>query len=548
MNLTLFKNFPITSYANQLYVNSEKNRNNMFMAWEHDTFTELSSCDKSKKTIRLDMNYYHGNMYNYGILHEENKDYYIFITETEWLSNRTVVLHYEYDWFQTYVYQMDFKKSMVEREHVSDDSLYKYLVDESLPISTYKRLTKTEYKISDFLVVLSVGDTSIIKYDYGIGLENVPCVTKLNDREYSNCLITGDYTTITKAINWFVDDGKLDSIVGVYLIPNKGVSTTSAVLTTDDAEKHGGIERYSDFSVITGVSSSVSGMSVVKPSSIDGYTPKNNKCFNSPYVICQLSNLNGSTVQIPFELSNGVINVSMYFPVTQGSTPVAYPTDFNGLSENLEYCVSGLPTVQIPWNSDTFASYMAQNINSITNNYNEMQRNREYAHVNNAVNTAMGLTNAFMTDSVMGGIGSAVNGIMSGIGTELNYNNQKARLDNSLKDTQSKGDLVHGVFNGTAPYLTDNYTFMLSVLSVNRQNIQMIDDYFTMYGYRVNDIHVPKLDSRLHWNFIKTGGLNVTGKCPLIAIDTVKNMFDNGCTLWHDLVSMYNYDLPNTIK
>lgn len=546
MKLDLYKYFPITDYSNQLYYESKATRDKVFSDKVDLSISNLAKCNMTERTIRLEMTFYEGNLYNYGRLHKGDKIYYIFIDWVEWNNNNTIVtLHYSYDFWQTYCYRVSLKKSLVEREHVTSDTKFKYLVDENLPISTYKRILKKEYKLNDFTLALSLGDSSLVMLDGGVGLERVNCITKLNDKEYSNTLIVGSLSSITNAINWYVDDGKIDSIVGVYLIPNVGITTADCVLTTRDEKKHDGYSQYSGFKYVKAVNNTVNGISISIPNSIDGYTPKNNKCYNSPYVICQLSNINGNTVQIPLELNNGGVDVSMYFPVSQGSVPVAYPTNFNGLTKNLEYAVSGLPTVQVPWNSDTFASYMAQNQNSITNNYSELERNREYSHFSNAVNTAVGLGSAFATDNVLGGVNSVTSGVTNAIGTELSYTNQKNRVDATLADTKSRGDLVHGIFNGTAPYLVGEYGFTLSLLSVNSQNLEMIDNYFTMYGYKVNDIKKPNLTSRPNWNYVKTAGCNLTGSIPIEAIAVIKNMFDNGVTLWHNIDTMFDYDKNN---
>lgn len=543
MKLDLYEYFPISDYSNQVYYKTKSERDKAFEKIEHLTFEKLSHCNMSKGQIRLQMEYYQGNRYNYGIITDTDKKYFIFINSCIWNDNQQIVtLNFTIDVWQTYCYRVNFKQCLVDREHVTDDTKFKYLVDEGMPISTYKRISKKEYKINDFVVALSVGDSSLIKRDAGAGFNNVNCITKLNSKEYSNTLIVGDLNSITQAVNWYVDDGKIDSIVGVYLLPNIGISTSNCVLTTDDEKKHNNIGQLTGFKYITGVSEGANSMTISIPSSINGYVPKNNKCYNSPYVICQLTNMNGNTVQIPLELSGGTVSVNMYFPVSQGSVPVAYPTNFNNLDKNLEYAVSGLPTVQVPWNSDTFASYMAQNQNSITNNYNELERNREYAHLSNAVNT----TTSFLSNKgTLDTLNTLTSGVMNVIGTELNYSNQKNKIDASLKDTQSKGDLVHGVFNGSAPYLVDEYGFTLSILAVNSQNLEMIDNYFTMYGYKVNDIKVPSLYSRTDWNYIKTSGCNLTGAIPIDCINIIKQMFDNGTTLWHDINSMYDYSKAN---
>ena len=70
----------------------------------------------------------------------------------------------------------------------------------------------------------------------------------------------------------------------------------------------------------------------------------------------------------------------------------------------------------------------------------------------------------------------------------------------------------------------------------------MIDDYFSMFGYKVNTIKVPQFTSRKYWNYIKTSGINMIGNVPQDALNVLKQMFDNGVTMWHSLSYMYKYE------
>lgn len=49
MNLTLFKNFPINDYANQVYYNTEAEQKKAFNSYKDVIKTNLASCNKSEK-------------------------------------------------------------------------------------------------------------------------------------------------------------------------------------------------------------------------------------------------------------------------------------------------------------------------------------------------------------------------------------------------------------------------------------------------------------------------------------------------------------------
>lgn len=87
--------------------------------------------------------------------------------------------------------------------------------------------------------------------------------------------------------------------------------------------------------------------------------------------------------------------------------------------------------------------------------------------------------------------------------------------------------------------------FKMQLKQVREDNIKTIDNYFDMFGYKVNTIKVPRFDTRPSWNYIKTSDLNVIGNIPQIALNTIKKMFNNGTTIWHNIRTMYDYDQNN---
>ena len=80
-DLFLFANFPINDYSNQVFYNPYyvEQRDKDFDKYISKTFKNISSIDQSKRYIKLPIEYYVGNKYNYGYFIQEGKRYYIFI-------------------------------------------------------------------------------------------------------------------------------------------------------------------------------------------------------------------------------------------------------------------------------------------------------------------------------------------------------------------------------------------------------------------------------------------------------------------------------------
>jgi hypothetical protein len=65
------------------------------------------------------------------------------------------------------------------------------------------------------------------------------------------------------------------------------------------------------------------------------------------------------------------------------------------------------------------------------------------------------------------------------------------------------------------------------------RDVQSYDEFFTRYGYAVNRLKAPELNTRSAWNFVKTKEIEITGNLPYQAKTEIQSMFNTGVTLWH---------------
>ena len=84
-------------------------------------------------------------------------------------------------------------------------------------------------------------------------------------------------------------------------------------------------------------------------------------------------------------------------------------------------------------------------------------------------------------------------------------------------------------------------------MTIKQEYARIIDNFFSAYGYRVNSYKLPNLTGRTYWNYIKTIGCNITADIPQEDLQEIKDMFDNGITLWHDTSKFLDYSQNNTI-
>lgn len=72
-----------------------------------------------------------------------------------------------------------------------------------------------------------------------------------------------------------------------------------------------------------------------------------------------------------------------------------------------------------------------------------------------------------------------------------------------------------------------------------------IDKYFDMYGYLTNTVKVPNINNRPNWNYIKTIGANILGNIPQSDLLQIRDLFNNGITLWHNTSTFLDYSQNN---
>lgn len=139
---------------------------------------------KNKNTIKL--NEHPDDIYNYNYMRFKNtshgnKWFYAFINDVEYVNENTALIHYEIDVLQTYIDEMIFKESFVERKHTTTDIIGENLEPEPLDFGDYVNLTsETPWNFQDYELIMFVASAD--KND--VDVKSVVCeVTKEVDTD-----------------------------------------------------------------------------------------------------------------------------------------------------------------------------------------------------------------------------------------------------------------------------------------------------------------------------------------------------------------------------
>lgn len=505
---------------NQLYFDTKTEQTNYFMSKYVRDVEDIDYVRKDNKIVvdgQLD-DYWNCNYVLYQNSDFNTKWFYAFITRMEWESERSFSIYIETDVFQTWLFEKEMLQSFVVREHVNDDAIGKNLVDEGLEFGEYivNSYEQTEV-LNDIWYVMAVSDTisdsdTVIRGIYGNVYSGLAFFAYAPE----------DYITLSAHINNYVNVGKGDAIQFIYTIP-KAVLPSNIVSgnVIPNGSNVGGINY--EFKTFSGTSEEV-----VNFKHLDGYTPLNNKLYCYPYNVLYVSNNNGGSAEYRFEYFWDFENSEKLFFWIEGNmspnpTVVLYAGGYKVADPtknlyNPEYALqlTGFPLCS--WGNDTYNAWVAQN----------------------GVQTVISAGASGI--AILGGAISANPAVI--VGGAVGVASQMAQLYKAgLQPDQAKGN-TNGASLNIAVY-RQNFTF--SRMSLKAEYAERIDNYFTMYGYKVNALKKPSLHTRKVFNYIQTVDVNIKGAIPADDMKQLKQIFNQGVTLWHDAEKYCNYSYSNDI-
>lgn len=446
-----------------------------------------------------------------------NKWFYAFVTQVEYINDMTTQIEFTIDPIQTYWFDIELKQSFVEREHSITDTYSDWMVTEDLPTGKMEYDQPKKSGLFDEWVTMvctpydDLGNPLDLANNYN-GITTPIGLLAFDNKEY--------FMRFMKNIE---DNGKSDSIISISMVPEsllttKGVSYRNTVIPQIPQEKP-------------------SSFSVRKPSGkIGNYTPKNGKLFSYPYSFLTVQNSSGAKLELRWELfshdlSNPFCTFNVYsdfinsnfllVPVNYCGTDPTQSTVSGDTNVNFNFGLGMAGCPQVPWISDTFKIYMAQNKVS-------MLSNTAMSSGELAVGVATG--NPLLIGSgAMSSFNSVTNAILG------------------MERASHQNDVVHGGGGNNAMYDSGFFDFFTSHTHVTPEVAKVIDDYFTMYGYKTNRVKTPNINVRPHWTFTKTVGCNLIGNAPADDLKAIKDIFDNGVTFWKNGNEIGDYSLDNSV-
>lgn len=442
-----------------------------------------------------------------------NEWVFCFIDSIEWLSEKTTRINFSLDVFQNNFYSTNIKPCFVEYHHIPrrEDGIGVNLVPVNLEagetiVSQHKKLNLTP---TDCCIFVTRGTVEQSWFD-GRVENGVYCWGSIGHYDVT----TDDgLEKINGLLKEYNDQGAQDAVIGLFMSPKLCIGAL------------GGKEIKPKTT-----SMQISG------NAFEGYKPKNKKLYSYPWLYCLADNNQGNTHIYRYEYSynqDKSIEFDSYGTIATLPQVLTAPKNYK-TRENLAHGLmnEALINSSFPmcsFSSDTYRAWLAQNKSSIA-----------LSQVQTAVNSTIGLGT-----SIAGLAGGSLQGGINGASkTTSAFWDALGMLANQTDRSRNAG-VTHGkalsenVMTGIKECGVDFYE-----MSCKRQFAEMADSFFEQFGYPINKITMPNLRSRSRWNYVKTSHCGFTGNIDLDQLKKLRNIFDNGVTLWHT-DDIGNYSLSN---
>ena len=430
------------------------------------------------------------------------KWWYAFVTDVIYINDNTTEVQFELDPMLSWMGEFSLSECFVERQHSLTDEIGDNLVPENFELGDY---------INELRVV------SGHMQNKKIMIAQTP--VKLADQSYAHegGLYGGIYSglgysvydtpsQVNAVIEGLTEVGRQDELIQIMMIPSDFVCELDS--TTP--------KQYS--------------VSVTKPyTSVGGYSNvRNKKLFTYPYKFLSIYNCEGENIDLKYEYFanetcdfylRGIMNlepVIMCLPRSYMGEGLSYPNSIS--MRNFPKC---------SWASDTYKAYLAQLGSSTASN---VMATALPAVASAGLAVATGGSSLLMDVAKAGaiGVGKEISGLLAGVAIPPPMPNK-----------------AHGVQTSDILYAGDNKEFYFYQKSIRGETAKIIDNYFTMFGYADRTVHVPNMNARQRFTYVKTIGCKINCACPASDADFIEELFNKGIRFWKNHTQIGSYSEEN---
>ena len=485
--------------------------------------------------------------YNYVMYQNSNytnKWFYAFIEHMEYVSDTCTLITIKTDVYQTWMFDIQIKRSFVIREHTNNDTVGRNTVYEGLETGEFIINTNGSHQFSylnsDIQSGESTGENLPDEQLYVIGVTRDP--TNNMDKIYgyeARGLFSGvkyyvaeNATNMITLLKAYAAGGYSDDVVSLFVAPAGLCILSHSDFNSHTYSPHAG-ETYtysiSDCKEFAPSYFSLNYMQFDKPTSIKGYTPRNKKLLTGEFCYIYATNFVGSAVKYNYEYFTNAPKFMLSGVLCPGCSIEMTPDEYQGFQyDRTTLGTFALPAGKLPvcnWNSDQYTNWLAQN-----------GVNRALSYVTSAGSIVVGGALVATGAGSLVGAGMIAGGI-GGIVNQAASDHQHSFAPNANNGSLNSSDINY----------SHSRCFGIYDMCVKEEFARKIDSIFDAVGYKTNEMKIPNVTGRRNWNYVQTRDVAITGNVPQEDLQEIKDMFNNGVTFWHNPATFLDYSQSNGI-
>ena len=469
-----------------------------------------------------------------------SKWFFAWIDSVEYYSEKATKITFTIDNWSTWFEKLEFKTAYILREHVNDDIIGRHRIEENLDVGFPVAIGSQEdisYSQNSWICAFSAWkpDTKT-GYD-GIAVYNGSISGK------SAILFQNNLNGWRQLLYYILQtnaDGHIADMTDLFIVPSVGIEQSQLEQHVYDVVIGGQtvVEDAYYYTMQYSAESKKFNTVIQKKYQWGDFTPKNKKCYCYPYNYILVSNNNGSQNIYRYESFEGQNDCTFEnrFCFGIGGSGQLVPLNYKNMSicDDESLALGKYPTCS--WSADSYTNWLVSQAVNIPTQWLGIATGAITGMTSQI--GAMNQQTAYSPNLASGAFGVAGN-LATQIGQQIGQF-YSASLMPPIQGGGNTGDVV---FN------SGRNTFSFRFMRCPVENLRIIDDYFTRFGYKIDRIKIPNITGRENFNYIEIGqGENFAyGEVPANSLYEINQIARNGVTIWHNHENIGNYDVSNNI-
>ena len=513
------------NYDDSLYFASENAKNAYFTATQKlATCVAMTYTREQKGFIRVELrigDIIGASYMRYKNTNFENKWFYAFVKNVEYINNNCTQVNFEIDPLMTWMGTFALNECFIERQHTIHDYIGSNVADEKLDTGDYVcQFSTRTYLLEDYTIVMftttnrNVTPPSI-RPNLIAGIYSGLYMYYPVDQNGNPYSVLEAFAGINGYLEYYQGINEIDEVVSIMMLPKHFVqnptdNTMSPITDEIVIEK-----PYHNFKYST-----ING-------TLDTYTPRNKKLFTYPYNYLLVYSTEGQHSEFKYEYFNTVPDEESTGSATfdlSGSANIRtevdlIPKNYRGMPKDYSQRLVMNNFPMCSWNVDSYKAYLAQ------------------------LEASFGLKSSINLAKI--GIGALTGNPIPLITGNTALINDVTNLVVSQHKYPSIPNENRGVQTSDLMVSLGAKDFYFCQMCINKSYAIMIDDYFDQFGYAIREHGVPNMNARPYWTYVKTLGCSVEGNIPADDAKAIEDIFNNGIRFWKNHTQIGNYSLNN---